>query len=88
MIELDIKYLSCKIKRKEKKKNRSYDGENHYVAVSKPKKVKRMNICEAENLSKVSKDEVLDHLPSYFRDRSLVLIKKTQEVNLGVDEAP
>ena len=40
MTEPDIKYLSRKIKRKEKKKKKSSDGENHYLAVSKPKKVK------------------------------------------------
>ena len=43
-IELDIKYLSHKLKRKETKNNRSFDGENHSVAVSKLKKLKRKDI--------------------------------------------
>ena len=58
------------------------------MAVSKPKKVKRKDVSEGENLSKVLEDEVLDCLPSYFQDRSLVLIEPTQAVNLGMDEAP
>ena len=41
------------------------------MALSELKKVKRKNASKGENLSKVSKDEVLDHLPSYFQDRSL-----------------
>ena len=86
MSEPDIKYLSLKIKEK-KKKNRCSDGENHYVVVSKPKKVKRKDISKGENLFEAPKDEALDHLPSYFQDRSLVLIEPTQAINLGMDEA-
>ena len=58
------------------------------MAVLEPKKVKRKDVSKGENLSKVPKDEVLDHLPSYFQDRSLFLIKPTQVINLGTDEAP
>ena len=65
MTESDIKYLSHKIKRKEKK-NKSSDGENHYVAVSKPKKVKIKDVSKGENLPEAPTDEVLDSLPSYF----------------------
>ena len=87
MTEPDIKYLSCKIKRKEKKKKRSSDDENHYVAVSEPKKVKRKDVSKGENLFEAPEDEVLDSLPSYFQDRSSVLIEPTQVVNSGMDEA-
>lgn len=41
MTESNIKHLSHKIKRKEKNKNKISNGENHYVVVSKPKKVKK-----------------------------------------------
>ena len=58
------------------------------MAVSEPKKVKIKDISNGENLSKAPKDEVLDSLPSYFQDRSLVLIEPTQAINLGTDEAP
>ena len=58
------------------------------MAVSKPKKVKIKNVSKGENLSEVPKDEILDCLPSYFQDRSSVLIEPTQAVNLGMDEAP
>ena len=58
------------------------------VVVSKPKKVKRKDVSKGENLSKVPEYEVLDHLPSYFQDRSSVLIEPKQAINLGVDEAP
>lgn len=46
MKKLDIEYLSHKLKRKEKKKNRSSDGENHYVVVLEPKKVKRKDVSK------------------------------------------
>ena len=88
MTEPDIKYLSRKIKRKEKKKKRSSDGENHYVAVSEPKKVKSKDVPKGENLSEAPEDELLDSLPSYFQDRSSVLIEPTKAINLGMDEAP
>ena len=51
------------------------------------KNVKRKDIFEVGNLFEVPEDEVLDHLPSYFQDRSLVLIEPTQAVNLGTNEA-
>ena len=52
------------------------------------KKVKRKDVSKGENLSEAPKDEVLDSLPSYFQDRSSVLIEPTQAVNLGTNEAP
>ena len=52
------------------------------------KKQKRKNVSKGENLSEAPKDEVLDCLPSYFQDRSSVLIEPTQVVNLGTNEAP
>ena len=58
------------------------------MAVSKPKKVKRRDVSKSKNLYKAPKDEVLDHLPSYFQDRSSMLIEPTQVVNLGTNEAP
>ena len=58
------------------------------MAVSEPKKAKRKDVSKGENLFEVPKYEVLDCLPSYFQDRSLVLIEPTQAVNLGMDEAP
>ena len=56
--------------------------------VSEPKKLKRKDISKGKNLSKVPKDEVLDHLPIYFQDRPSLLIGQTQTINLGTDEAP
>ena len=53
MTELDIKYLSWKIKRNENKINRSSDDENRYVVVPKPKKVKRKDVSKGENLFEV-----------------------------------
>ena len=63
MTEADIKYLSHKIK---KKKNRRFDGENHLVAVSEPKKVKTKDTSKGENLSEAPVDEIFDALPSHF----------------------
>ena len=62
MTEANIKYLSHKIK----KKNRRSDGENHIVAVSEPKKVKIKDVSKGENLSEAPEDEIFDALPSYF----------------------
>ena len=56
--------------------------------VSEPKKLKRKDISKGKNLSKVPKDEVLDHLPIYFQDRPSLLNGKIQTVNFGIDEAP
>ena len=63
MTEADIKYLRNTIK---KKKNRRFNGENHIVAVSNPKKVKTKDISKGENLSEVPKDEIFDALASHF----------------------
>ena len=63
MIEANIKYLSHTIK---KKNNRRYDGENHIVVVSKPKKVKIKNVSKGENLSEAPEDEIFDALPSHI----------------------
>ena len=46
MTEVDIKYLSHKRKRK----NKRSDGKNHIVAVSEPKKVKNKDVSKGENL--------------------------------------
>ena len=73
MTEADIKYLSHKIKRKNKRSN----GENHIVVVSEPKKVKNKDVSKGENLPEVPEDEILGSLPSYFQDRSSVLIEPT-----------
>ena len=62
MTEADIKYLSHKIK----KKNRRSDGENQSVAVLEPKKVKIKDVSKSENLSEVPIDEIFDALPSHF----------------------
>ena len=62
MIEVDIKYLSHKIKRK----NKRSDGKNHIVVMSKPKKSKNKDVSKGENLLEVPKDEILGSLPSYF----------------------
>ena len=74
MIEADIKYLSHTI---EKKKNTRFDGENHIVEISKPKKVKTKDISKGENLSKVPEDEIFDELPSHFQERLSMLIEPT-----------
>ena len=60
--ESDIKYLSYKIKRK----NKWLDGKNHTVAVSDPQNSKNKDISNGENLPKAPVDEVLASLPSYF----------------------
>ena len=73
MTESDIKYLSQKIKRK----NKWSDGENHIVAVSEPKNSKNKDVSNGENLFEAPVDEVLGSLPSYFQDKFLVLIKPT-----------
>lgn len=57
----NIKYISHTIKRK---MNRHPDGENHIVAVSERKIVKRKDIYEGENISEVPKDGIFDALPS------------------------
>ena len=63
MTEANIKYLNRTIK---KKKNRRFDGENHVVAVSEPKKVKKKDISKDENLSEAPKDEIFDAFLSHF----------------------
>ena len=84
MIELDIKYLSQKSKRK----NKRLDGENHIVAVFDPQKSKNEGVSNGENLSEAPTDEVLGSLPRYFQDRSSVLIEPMQPINLGAEESP
>ena len=71
MIVSNIKYLSQKIKRKKK----WLDGENHIVAVSEPQNSKNKYISKGENLSKELEDEVLGSFPSYFKERSSILIE-------------
>ena len=84
MTESYIKYLSHKIKRK----NKWSDGENHIVAVFEAKKSKNKDISNGENLFEAPANEVLGSLPSYFQDRSSVLIEPTQLINLGSEESP
>lgn len=62
MTESNIKYLSHKIKRK----NKWSDGENHFVAVSKPKESKNKDVSIGENLLEAPTDEVLGSMQSYF----------------------
>lgn len=84
MMESNIKYLSHNIKRK----NKWLDGKNHFVAISKPKKSKNKDVSNGENLLEALTDEVLSSFPSYFQDRSSVLIEATQPFNLGTGESP
>lgn len=72
MIEENVKYVSLKRK---KKKNKSFGGENHTVAVLEPKKVKKKDVPKGENIFEVHEGEMLDILPSHFQDRSSVLIE-------------
>ena len=65
MTKDDIKYLSQKIK---KKRNRIYDGENHIVVVSEPKKVNIKDVSKCKNLPKMPTDEIFDALPSHFQE--------------------
>ena len=58
------------------------------MAVSEPKKVKRKDASDGENLSEAPEDEILDALPSHFQGRSSILIEPTQLVNLGTEEEP
>ena len=74
VIEVDIKYLSHKIK---KKKNRRSDGENHIVVVSEPKKVKTKDVSKGENLSEAPEDEIFHALPSHFQEKSSMLVEPT-----------
>ena len=73
MMESVIKYLSQKIK----SKNKWSDGENHIVAVFDPQKSKNKDVSKGENLPQAPTDEVLGSLPSYFQDRSSILIEPT-----------
>ena len=63
MSQEDIKFLSQQMKNKKKKWN---DGENHSVAVSDPKIVKKKDVSNGENLFEVPKDETLDILLGHF----------------------
>ena len=58
MTKANIKYLSHKIKRK----NKRSDGKNHIVAVSEPKKVKNKDISKGGNLLEAPKDERMRYL--------------------------
>ena len=58
------------------------------MAVSKPKKSKKKDLSEGENLSEVLEDEILGSLPSYFQDRSSILVQPTQPINLGIETSP
>lgn len=49
-----------------KKKNKFFDGENHFVAVLEIKNSKNKDISNDENLFEAPEDEVLGSLPSYF----------------------
>ena len=62
MIESNIKYLSHKIKRK----NKRLDGKNHIVVVFDPQKSKNKDISNGENLPEAPTDEVLGSIPIYF----------------------
>ena len=62
MKKLDIKYLSQKIKRK----NKWSDGESHTVVVFDPQNSKNKDVSNGENLPEAPVDEVLGSLPSYF----------------------
>ena len=84
MMESNIKYLSHKIKRKNKQSNEKY----HTVEVFDPQKSKNKDLSNGENLPEALADEVLDSLPSYFQDRSSILIKPTQLINSGIEESP
>ena len=84
MIKVDIKYLSHKIKIK----NKRLDGENHIVVVSRPKKSKNKDVSKGENLPEAPEDETLGSLPSYFQDRSSVLIEPMRPINLGTKALP
>ena len=87
LIDWSIQYqhpLSHKIKRK----NKRLDGKNHILAVFEPKKVKNKDVSKGENLPEAPGDEILGSLPSYFQDRSLVLIEPMQPINLGIEASP
>ena len=58
------------------------------MVVSEPKNSKNKDVSNGENLFHATTHEVLGSLPSYFQERSLVLIEPTQPVNLGTEEAP
>lgn len=48
------------------KTNQGFYNENHIVALSDPKKVKRKDVSKGENLSKAPKDGRLDILPTSY----------------------
>lgn len=85
MTKIDIKYLSHK---NQKNKNKRFDDKNHIVAVSESKKEKIKDVPKGENLSEALEGEILDILPSHFKERSSILIEPTQLVNIGSQEIP
>ncbi|GLJ55837.1 hypothetical protein SUGI_1198920 [Cryptomeria japonica] len=65
----------------------SYD-ENHTVALSDPKKVKRKDISEGENLSEAPEDGRLNILPTSYEEKSSMLVEETIKTNIGTEEVP
>ncbi len=51
-------------------------------------KVKNKDVSKGKNLFEAPNDGILGSLPSYFQERSSVLIEPTQPINLGTKEAP
>lgn len=70
------------------KTNQESYGENHTVALSDPKKVKRKDVSEGENLSEAPKDGRLDILPASYEENSSMLVEETIKTNIGTEEVP
>ncbi|GLJ21626.1 hypothetical protein SUGI_0402520 [Cryptomeria japonica] len=68
--------------------NQGSYGENHTVALSDPKKVKRKDVSEGENLSEAPEDGRLDILPSSYEEKSSMLVEETIKTNIGTEEVP
>ena len=64
-------------------------SENHTVALSDKKKVKRKDVSNGENLSEVPEDEGFNlPLRAIHQEKSAVLAEKCNPVNLGIEETP
>lgn len=73
------------------KTNQGFYGENHIVALSDPKKVKRKDVSKGENLSEAPEapeDGRLDIFSTSDEEKSSMLVEETIKTNIGIEEIP
>lgn len=71
------------------KSNNVSFGENHNVTLSNPKKVKRKDTFDNENLSEAPEDGRFNTLPiKLYEEKSSMLIEETIKTNIGTKEVP